>query len=99
MTLGYRADTPEDGPGDTGRCLHVRISDTGKGMDEATAANIFRPYVSVGKENGTGLGLTVVSDAVRELGGTVTVSSAVDRGTTFEIFIPGVFFGPVPEKH
>lgn len=99
VTLGYKAETPEDGTDDTGRCLHVRISDTGKGMDEATAANIFRPYVSVGKENGTGLGLTVVSDAVRELGGTVTVSSAVDRGTTFEIFIPGVFFGPVPEKH
>ena len=67
-------------------------------MDEATAGKIFRPFVSAGKENGTGLGLTVVSDAVRELGGTITVSSAVAKGTTFEIFIPGVFFGPLPEK-
>ena len=99
VTLGNKAGEPEPGTGETGKCLHFRISDTGKGMDEATAARIFRPFVSVGKENGTGLGLTVVSDAVRELGGTITVSSAVGKGTTFEIFIPGVFFGPVPEKH
>ncbi|MDM8002376.1 MAG: ATP-binding protein [Bacteroidota bacterium] len=99
VTLGYRADTPEHGTAETGKCLQIRISDTGKGMDEATAAKIFKPFVTAGKENGTGLGLTVVSDAVKELGGTITVSSAVDKGTTFEIFIPGVFFGPVHEKH
>lgn len=99
VTLGYRADVKEPGPGEPGRCLLVRISDTGKGMDESTAAKIFRPFVSVGKESGTGLGLTVVSDAVRELGGTIAVTTAVNAGTTFEIFIPGVFFCPLPEKH
>lgn len=99
VTLGYMADASEPDPGETGRCLQVRISDTGKGMDEATAAKIFKPFVTAGKEKGTGLGLTVVSDVVRELGGTITVSSAVGKGTTFEISIPGVFFGPVHEKH
>ncbi len=99
VTLGYKACVQEPDPADPGRCLHVRISDTGKGMDEEVAASVFKPFVSVGKENGTGLGLIVVSDAVLELGGTITVTSVVNEGTTFDIIIPGLFFGPVPEKY
>lgn len=99
VTLGY-IERPEGGTvAENGSHLLIRISDTGKGMDEATAAKVFKPYASVGKENGTGLGLTVVSDAVRELGGTITLNSAVNEGATFELIIPGAFFGPLPEKH
>lgn len=98
VTLGCHKRNDEAGTGDLSREIVIRFTDTGKGMDEVTVSRIFRPFVSVGKENGTGLGLTVVSDAVRELGGTVTVSSAVGEGSTFEMIIPGAFFGTVPEN-
>lgn len=98
VTLGTRESTESKGAGEHTPDLLISFTDTGKGMDDTTAANIFRPFVSVGKENGTGLGLTVVSDAVRELGGTITVRSAIGKGTTFELIIPGAFFGSLPEK-
>jgi signal transduction histidine kinase len=68
-------------------------------MDEEVAASVFKPFVSVGKENGTGLGLIVVSDAVLELGGTITVTSVVNEGTTFDIIIPGLFLARSLKKY
>lgn len=97
VSLGYNEKHAEETATETGSHLLIRFSDTGKGMDEATASRIFKPFVT-GRENGTGLGLTIVSDAVRELGGTITVRSSVNTGTTFELIIPGAFFGPLPEK-
>lgn len=99
VTVGYIEGSDEVIAGDLRRDLIIRFTDTGKGMDKATASRIFQPFVTVGRENGTGLGLTVVSDAVRELGGTVTVSSAEGAGSTFELIIPGAFFGALPEKY
>jgi len=99
VTLGYIEGSDEIISGELHRDLLIRFTDTGKGMDEATASRIFKPFVTVGRENGTGLGLMVVSDAVKELGGTVTVSSAAGTGSTFELIIPGAFFGTLPEKY
>lgn len=78
--------------------LLITVRDTGHGMDASTAARIFDPWFTSGRPNGTGLGLTVVSDAVRELGGTVRVDSEQGRGTTFSLLIPSPFFGSIPEK-
>ncbi|HMT67506.1 MAG TPA: HAMP domain-containing sensor histidine kinase [Bacteroidales bacterium] len=77
----------------------MRFSDTGKGMDKALQQEVFKPFVSAGKEHGTGLGLSVVADAIRELRGTITVSSEPGVGSAFDIIIPGAFFGTLPEKH
>lgn len=70
----------------------VRISfrDTGKGMDEKTVRQIFKPFYTTGDGNRSGIGLTVVNDLVREMGGNVSVSSVPGEGTTFEISLPGV---------
>jgi signal transduction histidine kinase len=99
VTLGCRENEKALQAG--GQCmeLHIRFSDTGKGMDEALKREIFKPFVSAGREHGTGLGLTVVADAIREMGGTITVLSEPGAGTVFDIIIPGAFFGTLPEKH
>lgn len=99
VTLGCREDETAIHHGDQCRELLIRFSDTGKGMDKALQQDIFKPFVSAGKEHGTGLGLTVVADAIREMGGTITVTSEPGAGSTFDIIIPGAFFGTLPEKH
>jgi PAS domain S-box-containing protein len=70
---------------------HVRlgVSDTGHGMPEEIRSKVFEPFFTTkdfGK--GTGLGLTVVKGIIEEHGGTITVESAVDKGTTFWIRLP-----------
>ena len=70
---------------------HVRleVADTGHGMPEEIRAKAFDPFVTT-KEfgKGTGLGLTVVKGIIEEHGGTITLESAVEEGTTFTIRLP-----------
>jgi two-component system, sporulation sensor kinase E len=70
---------------------HIRIvvEDTGVGIGPAAQEKIFDPYFTT-KEKGSGLGLTIVRRVVRDHGGEIKVSSEVNKGTRFEISIPGV---------
>ena len=49
---------------------------------------LFEPFVSYGKENGTGMGLTVVQKILQDHGGDVVVEQTSPSGTTFRINIP-----------
>jgi PAS domain S-box-containing protein len=72
-----------------GRYARLKVSDTGCGMDENTLARIFEPFFTTKPPGeGTGLGLSVVHGIVEAHDGVMTVSSAVGRGATFEIFLP-----------
>jgi PAS domain S-box-containing protein len=71
------------------RHLRLGVSDTGHGMTEEIRSMVFEPFFTTkdfGK--GTGLGLTVVKGIIEEHGGTITVESVVDKGTTFWIRLP-----------
>lgn len=65
----------------------IRLEDTGCGIPEDILQKIFDPYFTR-KENGNGLGLTVVNEAIESLHGKIKVESQIDRGTCFEIELP-----------
>jgi CheY-like chemotaxis protein/anti-sigma regulatory factor (Ser/Thr protein kinase) len=68
--------------------LLVEVSDTGHGMDAATAASIFEPFFTTKEDAGTGLGLPMVYGFVTQSGGRVDVDTEPGRGTTFRIWLP-----------
>ena len=67
--------------------VHIRVSDTGGGMDPDALARAFEPYFST-KASGTGLGLPIAKRNVELSGGTITIHSERGRGTTVEITLP-----------
>jgi len=72
-----------------GEEIVIRIADTGVGIIEADRARIFEPFFTtkpVG--SGTGLGLSTSFAIIERHGGRILVESEVDRGTTFEVWLP-----------
>ncbi|OLC94754.1 MAG: hypothetical protein AUH86_13820 [Acidobacteria bacterium 13_1_40CM_4_58_4] len=68
--------------------VEVRVRDNGRGIPESIRGKLFEPFVSYGKENGTGLGLTVVQKIVQDHGGDVTVEKTSAEGTVFRLLLP-----------
>ena len=64
----------------------IQMSDTGVGISEDDQARIFEPFFSTGKK-GTGLGLWVTQDIVRQHGGRIEVLSEVGKGTVFNLIL------------
>ena len=73
--------------------LQVEIIDDGPGIKPEIAANIFEPFVS-GRENGTGLGLALVSKIISDHEGWISVDSTPGR-TVFRVSLP---MAPRPKK-
>src|SRR5205823_7180694 len=75
----------------SGNFVMLAVSDTGIGMDPETQSKIFDPFFTTkSKDQGTGLGLSVLYNIVRSSGGHVRVSSDVGRGSAFRIYFPRV---------
>lgn len=73
----------------------IRVEDTGVGIAEKDVAVIFERFVqpdtSLSREHGgSGLGLSLVKDLAEELGGMVSVSSEVGKGSVFTVTLPAV---------
>jgi len=69
--------------------VSISIADNGPGIATEIRDKLFHPFVSFGKENGTGLGLTVVQKIVQDHGGEVFMERTGDERTIFRITIPG----------
>jgi two-component system sensor histidine kinase AtoS len=65
----------------------IEISDTGCGLDPAMQARIFQPFFTT-KQQGSGLGLAISQRIITQHGGSISVKSAPDAGTTFIIGLP-----------
>jgi signal transduction histidine kinase len=71
---------------------HIRflISDNGPGVPEVIRESLFQPFVSVGKANGIGLGLTLAQKIAQEHGGNVTLVESGPGRTVFQFSIAKV---------
>jgi signal transduction histidine kinase len=70
-----------------GKTAQVDIWDTGVGIDPEQLRSVFDPFMST-KREGTGLGLSVARQIVLAHGGTISIDSAVEAGTTVSIQLP-----------
>ncbi|MCY1506283.1 Adaptive-response sensory-kinase SasA [compost metagenome] len=69
--------------------IELIIGDNGIGISESHHANIFNMFYVVNHhEKGTGLGLYLVLESVKKLGGTIALISNPGIGTTFTIYLP-----------
>ncbi|PKA50615.1 Histidine kinase 5 [Apostasia shenzhenica] len=73
--------------------LHCDVYDTGIGIPEKALPSLFRKYMQASadharKYGGTGLGLAICKQLVELMGGHLTVTSQVNRGSTFTFLLP-----------
>ena len=66
----------------------LTVRDSGAGVPESIRGILFDPFVSFGKQKGTGLGLTLVATAAVEHGGSVTLVSSEPGKTIFRLTLP-----------
>jgi signal transduction histidine kinase len=88
IAFGFNAEAK-----DSVREIRFDVQDRGIGIGNSELQRIFEPFYRSPETlrthvQGTGLGLTVVQQGVREMGGRVTVSSAVGVGSTFTVYLP-----------
>ncbi len=78
----------------SGDFVDVTISDTGCGLDEAAKSRIFEPFWTTkgglrgGTGEATGLGLAIAHGLVQMIGGTISFTSEVGKGTSFRVTLP-----------
>jgi two-component system sensor histidine kinase HydH len=70
-----------------GSWVYLEVQDTGMGIDADQLSQLFTPFHTT-KSNGTGLGLYVVREILSAHGGTITVTSTPDMGTTCLVTLP-----------
>jgi signal transduction histidine kinase len=81
--------TKRNGLAAAGAYVMLTFSDNGSGMDEATAARVFHPFVNDKKDGeGSGLGLPVCYGIIRKHNGYIECQSEKGAGTVFKIYLP-----------
>ena len=81
--------------------LHTFVQDTGIGIARPHLSQLFTPYfraASDKKIQGTGLGLYIVRQLLKRMGGYITVRSQLGKGTSFRVTLPVVDAAPHSER-
>lgn len=83
--------------------LRIIVQDSGIGISAAEQTKIFNRFYQVGKKqlslNGTGIGLSIVKEAVEKLGGTLDLQSNTNEGSVFSVSIPVIIHKQDSEKN
>ena len=91
--IEIRAAFEPDASGQAGS-FRMEVEDTGCGINPDDLKKLARPFVQVGavsaQRGGTGLGLHICRLLARAMGGEMEIDSAIGKGSTFRITIPGV---------
>jgi signal transduction histidine kinase len=74
---------------EVGPQVRIRVSDNGCGIAPEHQRRIFEPFVSM-RQGGTGLGLFLSLNFVRQWGGDITIDSTPGVGSTFELVLPAL---------
>jgi two-component system cell cycle sensor histidine kinase/response regulator CckA len=84
----YCKKQPEVEPGNY---IMLSLSDTGSGIAKEIQNQIFDPFFTTKDQGkGTGLGLSTVYGIVKQNNGHITLSSEIEKGSTFEVYFPEV---------
>ena len=79
--------------------ITISVADNGPGIADSIRERLFHPFVSYGKENGTGLGLAVVQKIVQDHAGEVFVERTAQGRTVFRIVLPARRHAPLDGGH
>jgi len=76
-----------------GKMLEINIADSGIGIPESELPKLFTKFyrasnAQVHQTKGTGLGLYIVKQSVEQMGGSIAVTSAEDKGARFVVTLP-----------
>ena len=72
-----------------GAYVSISVTDDGSGIPESVRAQIFDPFFTTKEKGaGTGLGLATVYGIVERAGGSISVTSVPNAGTTFTVYLP-----------
>ena len=83
--MGGRVELAAERKGDD---LIITVRDNGMGMDQETRDKIFTLFFSSKGKKGTGIGLFISNQTIEQHGGTIRVSSELDKGSVFTITLP-----------
>jgi signal transduction histidine kinase len=86
MPQGGHLTLTADKNGATG--VTLTIADTGSGIGSETLRRIFQPFYTANKRRGLGLGLPICDRIVKAHGGSISVESQPNVGTTFKVHLP-----------
>ncbi len=98
-TVGKQSSTGpnDDTPLQPWSYVCLEVSDTGRGMDEATRARIFEPFFTT-KPTGRGMSMAAVMGIVRTHHGAIRVQSAVGEGSKITVMLPALVTAEAPSE-
>lgn len=85
MATGGRLDVTAEAKGEE---VSVIISDSGPGIPAAIINTLFEPFVTYGKHNGTGLGMTIAKKIIEGHHGTIAATNKPNGGAMIQIMLP-----------